>query len=649
MLQDALTALRAGDLSAAAVALDRALVATPDRSDLLTLRAFVDLQVRDTAKAEAGFQAALAHDPNQIDAYLALAHMAWARGDRKDAEKHLAYAKRVDAQHPRALVLDAWMAGSDGEADRSLALLHAAAKRTQSDPMVLSALGLGLLERRHYAFAAEALRRAIDLSPASPALRAALIAAFDAQGHLDLSFAESLSWRAVQPESLLAQWHHARLLALLGRLDESVAELDALLANAPRHAEALELAIRLRGRLGGTPAVVADLEARVATDPAWSLPWRLLLGLVDAGDVAAMVRRWHAAAPDSGEAEEVAALLAEQEGRVAEAIDHAERGIALEPLLTEARLLLARQALSLPPEAAVARLQGLIAAASTPEQARALQGWLGQACHRAGRHRDAQLAWRRMWTDGPAFGLPLPNPEPAESARPAADGGEGRLLWGLPGSRIERVQAALMPALGGRLLLDRWHAPRRDDGFNLFRAGPADDRGGTALRWRSALEGAGLVPAAVVDALPFWDGWTQAMLHGTTLVVVLRDPRDLLLNWLAWGSSLGLGFPAPDVVAAWLHRSLEQLVAAEADPRVRVERIDADLLDSDPAAFSARLQMIFDLPAAPDPTPALLLGRGPSGLPNDFPAGTWRSYAEPLQGLFAPFAEIAVRLGYPAE
>ena len=127
MLQDALTALRAGDLSAAAAALDRALVATPDRSDLLTLRAFVDLQIRDTAKAEAGFQAALAHDPNQIDAYLALAHMAWARGDRKDAEKHLAYAKRVDAQHPRALVLDAWMAGSDGEAERSLALLHAAA------------------------------------------------------------------------------------------------------------------------------------------------------------------------------------------------------------------------------------------------------------------------------------------------------------------------------------------------------------------------------------------------------------------------------------------------------------------------------------------------------------------------------------------
>lgn len=637
------------DTAAAGQAIDRALALAPDRADLLTARAYLDLQGRDLARAEAGLGAALAQDPNQFPAYVALAHLAMARGDLDEAGRHIAYAKRIDAEHPRLLLLEAQLAGAQGDAERVLPLMNVAAQRAPDDPLVMAALGIAFYERGHFAFAVEALRRAIALSSAAPALRGALIAALEAQGHHDLALEEAEAWMAVQPGSPVPRWHRGRLLALAGQFAAALVEIEAVQAQVARHPQALELALQLRGQTGGPAAVLAGLEAQIAADPGWSLPWQRLLSLLRAEQVPALVRRWHSAAPASPEALEAAALLAEREGREGDALALAAEAIALEPRLLEARLLQARASTFLEPEAAVARIDALMAAAVAPEQVRALSGWRGAALHRAGRSAEALEAWRRMWTDGPAFGLPLPNPEPASAASPQPDGGAGLLLWGPPGSRVERVHAAVVPALEGRILMDRWQHPLRDDGFNLLRVAPSDPRAGTAARWRAPIEGAGLAPEAMVDALPFWDGWTQATLHGTTLVAVLRDPRDLLLNWLAWGSATGLTFPSPGMAAAWLHRLLEQLLEAEAQRPGQVVRLDADLLDRDPVAFAASLAGVFGLTAAADVATATMIGLLPNGQPADFPAGAWRQYAEPLKGLFAPLGELAVRLGYPAE
>ena len=160
----------AKDLPAAAAAFDRGLALAPDRAELLTARAYLDLQGRDLPKAEAGLGAALAQDPNQWAAYIALAQLALARGDRTEAERHVSYAKRIDADHPRLLVVEAQLAGLSGEADRVLPLLNAAAQRAPNDPLVQATLGLALLERQHHAFAAQALRNALALNPEVPAL-----------------------------------------------------------------------------------------------------------------------------------------------------------------------------------------------------------------------------------------------------------------------------------------------------------------------------------------------------------------------------------------------------------------------------------------------------------------------------------------------
>ena len=647
MLQDVLDAIRAGDTAAAAAALDRALEAEPGRADLLTLRASLDLGAGDIAKAQAGFDAALAEDPNQLPAYIALAYLALVRGDRPEAERHLAYARRIDDDHPRLHVLEARLAAADGRGDAAVALLSRAGQRAPNDPLVQASLGLGLLEQGHHAFAEQALRNALRLSTAAPALRGALIAALEAQQRLDEALAEADAWVAAAAGAA-ALWARARLRTARNDGAGALADLEALRAHAPRHEAALALEVELRARLEGPPGVMAMLQARVDADPGFAAAWRWILGLALPAQLPHIVARWREVAPEDAHALEAAAAVAEREGLEGEALALAEEALQRDPTLVEASVLRARASAFLPPETAVSRMQALHAAAPTGAQKRALEGWYGVALHRAGRPAEALDCWRRMWTSGPSHGLPLPNPVGADAARPVADGGGGLLLWGPPGSRIDRVHALLGMASSPRLLLDRWQGGR-GDGFDALRVGPDDARSGSAGAWRARLEGAGVDPAKVIDALPHWDGWTHATLHGARLVVALRDPRDLLLNWLAWGSASGFAFPAPNVAAAWLERVLEQLLAAEAADPSRVLRLDADLADRDPSAYGARIAALFDLS---EPPPAALVdavGRGPNGQPSDFAAGAWRLYAEPLKGLFGPLGQLAVRLGYPAE
>lgn len=640
----------AGDVSGANEALDRALALAPQRADLLTLRGYLDLQGRDLGKAAAGLSEALAQDPNQVAAYIALAHLALARGDRAETERLVAYAKRVEPEHPRVLVLEALLAArQEGQAERVLPLLTAATERAPNDPLVLSTLGIALLERGNFAFAEESLRKALSLSQASPALHAPLITALAAQNKAPEALAAADAWAARQPEALPPRWTRAQLRLRLGQLAEAREDLDAILAVHPRHLPAYELVLQIIGQADGVLAVHAELERRVEADPGFAFAWQQLLNVQPLDLAPTTVQRWLDAMPSHPAALEAAATLAEREGRQGDALAYAERALEGEPRLLESALLRARATALLVPEAALARMDALIAAAATPEQRRALSGWRAQALHRGGRTEDALQAWGRMWMDGPAFGLPLPNPEPASTASPTADGGAGRLLWGPPGSRVERIQTAVVPAAPNRLMIDRFRQPMRDDGFNALRSPPGHPFAGTAEHWRRPLEARGLDPATLIDALPFWDGWTQATLHGTTLVAVLRDPRDLLLNWMAWGSAAGFAFPSPAVAAAWLHRQLDQLLAAEAANPRQVIRIDADLLDTDRAALSAQLVAALDLETAPDMDTAWSLSRAPNGGPTDFVAGTWRQYAEPLQALFKPLGEMAVRLGYPAE
>lgn len=637
------------DTAGAAAALDEGLALAPDRADLLTARAYLHLKHRNFDAAQAGFGAALANDPNQLPAYIALAHLAFARGDRAEAERLVEYARRIDDQHPRLLLLEAQLAQMQGRRDRVLPLLSAAAQHAPKDPLVQAAFALALLEHGHLAFAEQALRNTLALTDAAPALRGALVSVLEGQQRWDSALEEVLAWRALAPDQAAPVWLAARLRARLGQLQAALEDLTALRAMVPRHDDAVTLEVQIREHLGGPEAVVAALEALAEADPAHAQPWRLMLSVADERQTPGLLARWLSASPDSAEALERNALWTEAHGDVDAAVAMAERALALDASRVGARELLARAAFAKPAEEALASLEALWASAGSGAARRALAGPLGLARMGVGQVVPALEAWRVPWAEGLVTGFPLPVPVSAAQATPQPDGAAGRLVFGPPGSRIERILAVLEQADPQRALLDRWTDTARNDGFNAVRVAPAAADAGSAASWRASFEGSGLEVESVIDALPHADGWTWATLHGVGVVAVLRDPRDLLLNWMAWGSAGGFLFPGPMVAAQWLATVLEQLVALRDSDRARLVLLDADDLDGDAAAFADELAKAFGLAEPPDLRPALALGQGPYGLPSDLPAGTWRHFAEPLGQAFAHLQPVAVALGYPAE
>jgi len=120
------------------------------------------------------------------------------------------------------------------------------------------------------------------------------------------------------------------------------------------------------------------------------------------------------------------------------------------------------------------------------------------------------------------------------------------------------------------------------------------------------------------------------------LLVAVRDPRDMLLDWLARGAPVPLAVDSADAAASWLAQCLEQL---------------ADLHEQDlyPHVL-LRLDGVIDAPHAL----AQVIGQAlriqlpvPPPAPRNLPPGRWRAYAEVLAAPFARLAPVAARLGYP--
>src|SRR5690606_34585129 len=102
--------------------------------------------------------------------------------------------------------------------------------------------------------------------------------------------------------------------------------------------------------------------------------------------------------------------------------------------------------------------------------------------------------------------------------------------------------------VGAPLKADRFGATPPADLFQRFRT-PEDLESGqvapaaAAQEWREALPARGVRPGGPLIDLLLW--WDNSMLHVLrphvpegVLLVALRDPRDMLLDWLAWGRRL---------------------------------------------------------------------------------------------------------------
>src|SRR5690606_19613947 len=132
-------------------------------------------------------------------------------------------------------------------------------------------------------------------------------------------------------------------------------------------------------------------------------------------------------------------------------------------------------------------------------------------------------------------------------------------LWGPPGSCVERVASVMSGIEGFRA--DRFSPQGVRDGFQSFSSVPKlslgeIDPAAFIAGWREGLAARGIEGDHVIDWLVWWDNALlrvlRPQLQKAAVMFVVRDPRDMLLQWLAFGSPMQIGMASVPQAAAWL-------------------------------------------------------------------------------------------------
>ncbi len=637
----------AGELQDAATSFDRALGLAPDDPMLHFGRAMLALSSRDSAAAVAELDRTLALDPNALIAYVLRGHAALAQGDARGAEAQLRLAQRVDAEHPHALTLEGNLALSYGRAQDAIRVLTQAVQRAPDDSLVLSSLGLAFLAGGNPAFASQTLRRAVELQPAARRLRLALIAALRQQRRLAEALAEAETLRQLNPADPDVPTLHIELRLAAGDSKGALQILRSLQAESAEPVAQLGRAIDLLLRGGAIDAarvLVDEALARKADDLAL---WRAgaLPHSHDPATLAAYAGRWLEAHPENAEARLALAEAAEQMGDLARAEALADAVLARTGQRGPANFIKLRAELRHDPAAALTRTERLLPAARGESALRACLVWRGLALDALGRCDEAAASWLQARAL-PVMARALPPTErPTLETADSDEGAAPRLLWGPPGSPVRAVATLLQGTPGIAVLVDRFGNEARPDGL-----GPDRPDGAVAHQstWRAMLGSLDIDPAMALDWLPSLDPRHFACLPDARLLAVLADPRDLLLNWLALGSTQEYVFPGAAEAGAWLAALLAPLTGRLAEPRAGDLVLRHEALTDDPAGACARIAAFLGRESALDANLLQRAGFGLGGQPLSLSPQRWRAYAEPLAEGFAPLHEVAVRLGYPA-
>ena len=649
----ALALQQQGDIAAAQASLEQALALAPDDAALHLQHAGLLLAQRRIDDAGQALERSTTLNPNEFSAYLMQAHLALAREDIDEAERLGRMAARVEPDSPELGTIEGMVALRRGDADRALAVLSATSQQLPNDPRVLSALGFAYLAKDLLAFAEQSFRRVVELNPSNHALRGLLVQLALRQGHPDRA-AEVMRQVLSTPEG-----NTPGMRRLAGELElasgqplQALDYLRPLLAELPGDRATLQMLLVAWQRLGREEEARTELDAALAAQPQLHDLWlaRLAVAQVGSDEAVDVVERWLGAMPEHIPALEARMRLHDMQQQAAAAEVIARRIVALEPGRISAEQRIVEALLVREPAAAIAHVQALLD--SAPEAAQpTLRSWLGVVQDRAGEPAAALATWLRLHAEQAPQQLPLPPQAKAPSEWPAmGDVTQDNPLrplfvWGAPGSGVERVvtaMAAISPVLRG----DRFGPTPPDDAFQNFHTLQRLSDGtlgaaGFVQQWRDALPARGIADGNVIDWLLWWDNallWAlRPQLPEGRLLVAVRDPRDMLVEWLAQGAPAPLALASADEAARWLAHALEQVADLhEQDLYTHlILRIDDAL--NDPAAMAGLLEHAFGLPFPPVPS----LG------PATVPAGHWRKYTQVLAAEFAVLAPVAARLGYP--
>ena len=641
----------------ARAAIDRAVALGPDIADLHLQRSTFLLDTRDLEAATEALARSAELDPNQFDVYIIQGQLALSRRDIAAAERAQKFAARIAPDHPKALALAGGIALLNGDGQRAQALLSKAATGAPDDTQVLYSLGFAHLREGQYAFAEQAFLRLVELSPAMKALRGMIA---------DLMLQQQRPEEAramLQPLLDDAEFATPALKRMVGELDlamgrvETAATLlrEAFLAE-PRNARgagALSQAWRIRGDFDEARRT---LDEALAAHPTHSGLWQMRVGFEPEGSDAAraVIEQWQAAAPDDINALDALMHYHEAKGETEAMEALAERIVAREPGRASAEMRVIDKLLRTDPDGAVKHVQQLIAKASD-EAKPALLPWLGLAQDRAGRAGEALMTWSLRNAGVADQRWPLTTPGDADVALPtAAVAGPGlpptAFLWGTPGAGADLVAMVIAQA-GYPLRADRFgaRAPQdplqNPDTMGALASGAVTPEAVLA-QWQAALPARGVPDQMIIDWLPYWDNALlkvlRPLLPQATVLVALRDPRDALLQWIAFGDTAPFGLRDAREAAKWMAAQLRHVLRLQSEQLAPFAIIRTDKARADMTAFAAQVGGALGLEEIRVPD-AATMG------PERFPAGHWRQYARPLADAFAELSEVAQAFGYPAE
>jgi tetratricopeptide (TPR) repeat protein len=643
-----------GDLAESAELIAKAHTLAPDQPKLLMMLGSVQFESANIDAARDAYERALTLDPNLAGAHTALGHIAMMGGDGTLAEQYFRTALRVE-EDPQALSGLGTLALNNGDAESALKYLSRASDLAPNDASIAFTLGRGFAARGMAAFAEQAFRNALRLRPGLPH-------ASNALGQLliqDKRVAEAEPYfralTGVKGFELACELGLGDVARMQNRFDEAVECYQRALAIKPDHEACFDALLWSLGRLGRGDEVLALIDQRIAANPD-QLRWRATRARIldsgpRAGEAATEWQWLRDRDPQNAEAAIGLALARERNGEYELASELAEASVTLaasNPNLTALRV---RSRMRKNDNEAARELLATIDLQKIDEDlARTCMNLYGQLHDRAGEASKA-VDYFREAQNGLQGMLPKLEslPENFETAMASTEGEAWKhapiLLIGAPGSGVERIAALLADQAELNVLRDRVQGVRND----LFDTMPVDlSAAETAadeielLRevYLSSLRERGMnLDKPLIDWIPRFDAHylmvARRIMPGTRVVLVDRDARDSLLNWLAFGWLPYAGLNDFDPCVDWLGRALAHLRLLQSSGGLPHLVVNAEAVVADPAGAGSELARFVGLDSLQPGNLSERMARGAGGLPSRFADGHWKAYEEALAGAFA--------------
>ncbi len=649
---------QAGDRVEALSLVQRALEREPERDVFLHTLGEMQLYAGRLDEAEAAYLCAQKMNPNLTSAHSGLGQIAFLRGDLESAETHFRIALRADEDDAQSLAGLGNIHASRGELRRASAHLTRAVELAPKDPLIQGSLANVMLAQNLPDFAIQTAKNALVIKPdyalARQVLGNALLIKGDAQGANE-AFQALLSQGERLAAAHLGLGDIARLQQ---RYDEAIKHYSQVLVQQPKlHVAAIRRADALN-RSGRVAEAIAELQLRAQDYPQAPVVKVALAHLLGGqrrnAEALPLWREAARAFPGDPQIQADLAIALDRMGDTQAAVEQAERVSG--PPRPSLILIRARaQLLAGDNERVLKILRSLDDAAweQRPELARRRWKMSGLA-------HDALQAWDQAIADFQrALGSetpPLPTLPELDQAQcdllreRAAEPTLGEstlaapiLLTGPPGSGIAKLAAILgdQPRLAVRS--DRFSGGSDfvSSAFDerLLRSLSQSDLAFLQRRYARPLQRGGLREGAqVIDWLPYIDARVlpavRRALPGARLLQVHCDPRDALLNWLAFGRNPKLSTRDPVAAARWLHSYLaHQELAAELLPVCSVDA-DAVAADRDGAQGKALAGFLGLERLEPGKLSGAVNVTG-RGMPTSFEAGHAINYREALADAFA--------------